>query len=139
MRADSGKEHVPKASNFAQIIASAGLLVLILVTGCVSNSTAKAREKAAYIAGRQSAMEAQQSLQQVPMVRFSGPVVNSNVPWTPDLTLARALVEAGYQAPHEPSAIYVVRNGRAMQIDVKRLLAGEDMPLQNGDMVDIRP
>ena len=118
---------------------SAAVISLLLFAGCVSSSTAKAREKAAYIAGRASAMEAQQSIQQVPMVRFSGPVVNSNVPWTPDLTLVRALVEAGYQAPHEPSTIYVVRNGRAIQMDVKRLLAGEDMPLQNGDMVDIRP
>ena len=76
---------------------------------------------------------------QIPLVSISGFVKYPSIPWTPDLTLARALATANYQGAGDPSQIVVWRNGESVVVDASRLLRGEDMPLQPGDRIDIRP
>jgi hypothetical protein len=70
-------------------------------------------------------------------VTFIGPVQFPTVQWTQNLTLAKAIVSAGYTGPAEPSQIMIVRGGQAIPIDPKRLLSGEDIPLLSGDLVQI--
>ena len=114
-----------------------GSLVVICLAGCVSRSKAKAAERAAYAAGQQQTME--RLLQTRNSVTVIGPVRNPLVPWTQELTLARALVEADYYNKDNPKEILIVRNGQPIPVDPKQLLAGEDIPLEAGDVVQIRP
>jgi hypothetical protein len=125
-----------------------GLLSLFVIshssftlTGCVTKATAKAQAQTAFLAGQNQAMMRmqQQQLQQArgATVSFVGPLTNPNIPWTTDLTLARAIDQAGYTGTAEPSRIFIVRNGQAIQVDTKQLLAGQDQPLMPGDVIQI--
>lgn len=71
-----------------------------------------------------------------PTVSVAGQVKNPVQPWVEGLTLSQAIVNAGYTG-RQPSRILIVRAGRAISMDPKKLLAGEDMPLQSGDIVQI--
>ena len=70
------------------------------------------------------------------MVTFIGQVRNPSIPWTEGLTLARAIINAGYMGK-DPQQIMIVRNSQAVPVDPKALLAGEDIPLQAGDLIQI--
>jgi len=107
------------------------------VTGCVSKAKAQAQARAAYIAGQQEAMTRMQQAQGGgATVRINGKVQIPILPWTIGLTLMKALVTAEYGGV-EPAQILILRNGLASRVDVKKLLAGEDVPLQPGDVVQI--
>ena len=69
------------------------------------------------------------------VVTIVGPVNNGSLKWRHDLTLARAIVEAGYNSQTDPQQIMIVRNGQAVPIDPKQLLSGTDIPLVAGDMI----
>jgi len=112
------------------------LIAPILITGCVSEATARARERAAFLAGQQQA--AQQLQAQGPNVTVLGPVRNRLIPWTADLTLARAVVAADYYGAKDPTDITIIRDGKQMKIDPRRLLGGEDLPLQPRDIVALQ-
>jgi hypothetical protein len=112
------------------------LALALVAAGCVTKSKAKADAQAAYIAGQQQAMM-RMSQPQTPVVTFIGPVRNPMVQWSEGLTLANAIVAAGYQAPKDPAQIMIVRKGQAIPVDPKKLLDGEDIPLVAGDLVQI--
>lgn len=114
------------------------LSLAVLAAGCTSSAKARAKANAAFIAGQQEAWT--QFQQAHPnSVRVVGPLVHQpTLEWTPTLTLSEAIVAAGYQGPN-PRVIVVVRAGQAIPVEPKRLLGGEDMPLQAGDTVEIRP
>ncbi len=117
------------------------ILVLAVVAGCVSKSKASAEARAAYIAGQHEEMQRQTQVQAQasgPAVTILGTVRNSTIPWTPDLTLIQALAAAQYYGAADPTAIILVRAGRGTQYDPKRVLEGEDVPLQAQDMIVIR-
>jgi hypothetical protein len=103
-------------------------------TGCVTKAKAREQARAAFIAGQESAM--MRMSQQKPVVTFIGQVQTPSIPWTEGLTLARAIVEAGYTGK-DPKQIFIVRGGQAVLVDPKQLLKGEDIPLQSGDLVQI--
>jgi hypothetical protein len=106
------------------------------VSGCVSKSTAQAQARAAYFAGQRDAIaKMQQQHAEGGSVTFTGPVNNPVVPWTEGLTLAKAIVSAGYNSSTDPIAIVIHRNGEEIQIDPTRVLHGEDFPLLSGDRV----
>ncbi len=113
-------------------------LPCLLTSGCVSKGHAQAEARAAYQAGQNDAML---RLQQIrgPSVVIAGPVRDSVVPWTPELTLAKAIVIAGYLAPKDPQRIAIIRNGEQIAIDPKALLGGEDVPVQSGDVIKLEP
>ena len=104
--------------------------------GCVTKGKAKAEAQAAFFAGQQQAM-IRMSQPHQPVVTFIGPVRNPTVLWREDLTLAKAIVDAGYDAKVDPRQIMIVRNGQAIPVDPKKLLEGEDIPLVAGDLVQI--
>ena len=114
---------------------------LLFMSGCVTKAAAKAQAQAAFLAGQQQAMVRmqQQQLQQTrgAIISFVGPITNPNIPWTSDLTLREAIVQAGYTGTADPSRIFIVRNGQAIQVDTKQLLAGQDQPLMPGDVVQL--
>ena len=114
------------------------LLVALGSAGCTSNSNAKAQARQAFLAGQQQAL-ARMLQAGAPNVTVLGPVHNPIMPWTEDLTLAKAIVAAGYYGRTDPKGIVIHRNGQDMPIDPKQLLSGEDMLLQAGDVVEVRP
>ena len=109
---------------------------VFLSSSCVSKSKAQAQAREAYLAGQQAAM-ARMAKNQEPIVTFVGPVKHPTIPWSENLTLAKAIIAAGYLPPGEPSQIMIVREGQAIPIDPKRLLSGEDIPLLSGDLIQL--
>lgn len=124
------------------------LLFALALSGCVTKSKAAAQARAAYLAGQQEAVaRVQQQSQPSPLQREPGQLLNVTiygdvknhlVPWTPDLTLAGAILAAGYSDSAAPTAIHIVRNGVAMAVDPKALATGADVPIQPGDLVQIK-
>jgi protein involved in polysaccharide export with SLBB domain len=114
------------------------LLVTLTLVGCVTRTKARADAQAAFIAGQQQAMAGIQRTQGA-SVTIIGPVRNPIVPWTEDMTLAKAILAADYTGPTDPNDIVIMRNGRAIKVDPNQLLNGEDVPLQTGDVVQINP
>ena len=112
------------------------IALALALTGCVSKAKADAQAHAAFLAGQQQAM---QRLQQPlgPKVIFLGTVDNPAVLWTPELTLAKAIVTAGYHGP-DPTDITILRNGQTIHVDPNKLLNGEDVPLESGDIVSVK-
>jgi hypothetical protein len=113
------------------------LFLALALCGCVSKAKADAQARAAFLAGQQQARQQMQPAREA-IVTFVGPVERPTLPWTQDMTLARALVTAGYHSPTDPSQIIIVRNGQGIPVDVNKLLQGEDVPLQPGDVVSIK-
>jgi hypothetical protein len=117
------------------------LLTLPLVfclSGCISKAKADAQARAAFLAGRQQAIQEMRQTQTAgPTVTLIGAVRTPLIPWTIDLTLARALVAAGYYSNTDPTQIVIVRDAQQIPVDPKKLLAGEDVPLQPRDVIEI--
>jgi hypothetical protein len=111
------------------------LFVLLASSGCVSKSTATAQAQAAFLAGQQQQVQAQS---QGPVVSVRGDVRNPIVPWTEGLTLAQVIVAAEYQPSRNPQTIFVIRNGQSFEVKPRSLLSGQDVPLEAGDVVEIR-
>ncbi len=74
-----------------------------------------------------------------PTVTFIGPVRNTLVPWSAELTLAKAIVAADYLGPNDPTEIIIRRGGEEIRLDPKKLLGGEDVPLLPRDIVELKP
>lgn len=109
------------------------------LAGCVSKSTAQARERAAFLAGQQqAAMMARQTQLQGPTVTVIGEVRNAQIRWTPDLTLAKAVVAADYFGRTDPTAILLQREGKETSYEPKTLLSGQDVPLEPNDVIVLR-
>jgi hypothetical protein len=120
-------------------IACAAAVCSFALAGCTSNSRAKADARTAYLAGQQeSMMRMQQSQNQGPVVTVQGQVRNNVVPWTEDLTVAKAIVAADYFGRTDPREIILVRQRFAKRIDPRTLLSGTDVPLQPGDILELR-
>lgn len=116
------------------VVIAAGLT---LVTGCVSKSKAEAKARAAYLAGQQDAARLQRDQAQVGTVTINGLVRQSVLPWTQQMTVGTALIAADYYGP-DPTQIIIVRGGRAMTLNAADLLAGRDVQLLAGDVVQIQ-
>jgi hypothetical protein len=113
------------------------LALALALTGCVTKAKAKADARAAYAAGQQETLR-RLTLARSPTVTINGEVRNPIVPWTEDLTLAKAIVAAEYCGHSDPGDVIIVRAGQATRVDLKQLLAGQDVPLQPGDIVELR-
>jgi hypothetical protein len=104
----------------------------------MSKAKAKAQAQAAFVAGQQEAMARmqQQSGMNNATVRISGAVRQNVIPWTESMTLGSALVAADYFGP-DPTAIVIVRSGRAVHVNPGELLSGRDVQLEPGDVIQI--
>lgn len=112
--------------------------MIFIGAGCVTKSKAKAEARTAFISGQKQAEAAMQS--QEPSVWVVGNVKTPLIPWTQQLTLAKALLAAQYQGVGDPSQINIRRGAQPpINVNPQRLLQGEDIPLQAGDRVEIRP
>ena len=108
------------------------------VSGCTTTSKARRDAQAAFDAGQRQAQEARQA-QQTPVVHFRGLVRKPTVPWTEDLTLAKALLQAEYTGLWDPHLILLTRQGETYRIDPKRLLSGQDdVPLKPDDLIEVQ-
>jgi len=116
------------------------LLLAFAFAGCVSKSKAQAQARKAYIAGQQETMVRMQQIQtqgQGPCVTVNGDVRNHVVPWTEGMTLAKALVAADYLGAADPAQVIILRNGIGRRVEPSKLLSGEAIPLQPGDVVHL--
>jgi len=109
----------------------------LVLAGCASKAKAKARERAAFVAGQQEILMRLEQARE-PNVRVVGLVKNPVIPWTEDLTLSKAIVAARYYGSADPRQIVIVRQGQAIAVDPKSLLKGEDVPLVAGDTVELK-
>jgi hypothetical protein len=122
---------------FRRVCCWCPLLLGLALAGCVTKSKSKAEARAAFAAGQQQAMIRMQQTQN-PSVTVQGAVRNPLIPWTEDLTVAKAIVAAVYFGAKDPKEIIVVRQGQAFHVDPKQLFNGVDPPLQSGDVMEIR-
>ena len=120
------------------------LPLVLVVSGCTTKSSAQEKARAAYFAGEAQALSAQLAAQ-TPVgapgntVAIIGPVKVSALTWTPDLTLVKTIVAAEYIPEGEPGEIVITRHGRQIPISAAQLLNGDDVPVQPGDVVELRP
>ena len=112
------------------------LLLALAVPSCATRAS-RTQAQAAYIAGQQQAQSMSQP--QAPSVLVRGEVKKPLVPWTEDLTLARAIVAAEYTGTFDPREILLIRKGETLKFNPRRLLRGaDDLPLEPGDIVELR-
>ena len=111
-------------------------LVLSLASGCAAKKRHGMEGYNSLVRAQQEALTLQ--LQGQPAVYFRGPVQHPVVLWRENLTLAEALLEAGYVDKFSPHAIRVSRRAEIYNVNVQRLLRGNDNPLlEPGDVVEV--
>ncbi len=111
------------------------LLLALLVTGCTSRSQARLHADNAFLAGQNAALRQQAARNGVTIV---GAVQNPQVPWVAGLTLAQAVATANYVGAKEPKAIIITRQGESAVLEANVLLNGTEIPLEVGDVVELR-
>ena len=116
---------------------AASFLMGVFLTGCTTQSQAEVQAQSAYIAGQRDAF-ASLAARQRNSVTVIGPVQNSEVTWTNDLTLSQAIITANYTGSDNPRQIILTRQGQTTRIDPQDLLQGQDVPLQPGDIVTLQ-
>jgi hypothetical protein len=112
-------------------------ILLLCVTGCETKSRAQLEAQRAYVAGQEQALA--QSRPKPQIVTVKGRVRNPVIPWTEDLTLARAIVAAQYTGYLDPKLIRLTHEGQTTDIKPSLLLQGQDMPVQAGDTIELVP
>ncbi len=118
------------------------LIVLALFAiGCVSKSRARLEAQNAYLAGQNATLRQQQVSTETSTnsVTIIGPVQNAQVPWVTGLTLAQAIATANYLDSHDPKQIIITRAGESATLDAKVLFNGTVVPLEVGDVIELRP
>jgi hypothetical protein len=121
-------------------ISVAILLLALAAAGCAGKSKAQLREQNAYLAGQNAALRRQQAqaAEQSPGVTVVGPVERPQVPWVVGLTLAQAIATANYVGPDAPKQIIITRHGESATMDADVLASGKDIPLEEGDVIQLR-
>jgi hypothetical protein len=108
-----------------------------LLSSCTTKSQAQMKAQQAFLAGQNAVLRQQQAAQS-PGVTIIGPVQNSNVPWVEGLTLVQAIATANYLDSQAPKEIIITRDGESATLDPKVLLNGSDIPLEIGDVIELR-
>ncbi len=145
---------------FLGLTGAAAVLVFsaALLGGCTTKSKAHAQAQTAFAAGQnanwndwqwqlQHRQEMQTNLaaqvaavgQDANGVTVLGPVQNPHVPWVVGLTLAQAIATANYNDQREPREIVITRQGESAKFAPRELLNGVDVPLEQGDIIEIHP
>ena len=116
------------------LICVAALSVGVVAGGCTTKSRARMESQTAFLAGQNAALRQQQAAG----VTMVGPVQNPQVPWVVGLTLAQAVATANYIGAQEPKKIILTRQGESAALDAKVLFNGTDIPLEIGDVIELR-
>ncbi len=116
------------------------LAVGILAGGCANSREARLREQNAFLAGQNSVLQQQQAqtAAQSPGVTIVGAVQHPQVPWVTGLTLAQAITTANYVGTDAPKQIILTRHGESAAMDAEVVLKGTDIPLEIGDVIELR-
>jgi hypothetical protein len=115
------------------------LTLALAAAGCTTKSAARLKEQNAFLAGQNMALQQQaQAAAQAHGVTIIGPVQNPNVPWVAGLTLAQAVATAAYTGTDEPKQIILTRQGESAMLEANVLLNGPDIPLEVGDVIELR-
>jgi hypothetical protein len=116
------------------------LPLALAATGCISKSTARLREQNAYLAGQNTILQQQQAqtAAQSPGVTIVGAVQHPQVPWITGMTLAQAISTANYVGQEAPKQVILTRHGESAAMDANVLLNGQDVPLEIGDVIELR-
>ena len=109
--------------------------LLSFTTGCETKSRARLEAQRAYVQGQEQALA--QSRPKPQIVAVKGQVRNPVIPWTEDLTLAKAIVAAEYTGYLNPRLIRLFHDGQTTDIKPSALLMGQDMPVAPGDTIEI--
>ena len=116
------------------------LMLALAATGCTTKSQARLREQNAFLAGQNATLRRQQATETAMSgVTVVGAVQNPQVPWVAGLTLAQAVATADYIGADEPKQIILTRQGESATLEAKVLLDGTDVPLEKGDVIELRP
>ena len=116
------------------------LVLALAATGCTTKSQARLREQNAFLAGQNAALRRQQATETAMSgVTVVGAVQNPQVPWVAGLTLAQEVATADYIGADEPKQIILTRQGESATLEAKVLLDGTDVPLEKGDVIELRP
>jgi hypothetical protein len=102
----------------------------------MSKSRSRLESQNAFLAGQNAALK--QQLAQYNGVTFVGAVQNAQVPWVAGLTLAQAVATANYIGQAAPRAVVITHQGETAVLDAKVLFSGVDIPLEAGDIVELR-
>lgn len=113
------------------------LLLTLAVAGCTTKSRSQRNAQAAYLAGQNAALR-QQLAAQANGVTVVGPVQNPHVPWVVGLTLTQAIATANYLGADAPKEIVITRQGESATLDPDALLNGTPVPLEPGDVIELR-
>ena len=116
----------------------ASLLICLAATGCMSKSKSKSQAQIAYLAGQNMILQ-QQMAAQFRGVTVVGAVQNPQVAWVEGLTLVQVVATAQYTGRAEPKQIVITHQGESVTLDAKVLFSGVDIPMEAGDVVELRP
>jgi hypothetical protein len=119
------------------LLTSALVTLLTLAHGCTTRNRARAEVERAYHAGQASGLK--EAGKRERNIFFSGPVQNPLVPWTENLTLAQGLLAAHWLAAEAPRLIVLKRGEAQTEMTGQQLLAGEDILLLPGDIIELQP
>ena len=111
-------------------------MLMLVATGCSTHNKQLEAQHALLV--QQNAALQKQLAASLKGVTIIGPVENSFVPWVAGLTLAQALATANYLDPDEPKEIIITRQGETASLDAQALLSGATVPLEMGDVIEIR-
>ena len=114
------------------------LLIALAATGCTTRSSSRTQAQIAFLAGQNQALQ-QQVASQFHGVTVIGEVVTPQVPWVQGLTLAQVVATANYTGQTEPKQIIITHQGESVALDAKVLFSGTDIPVDAGDVVELRP
>jgi hypothetical protein len=126
--------------NFRQAIQWRVLpLAATLATGCASSPEAGPTEAQQHFAAGLEEAFAMLQRSGIEVVRIVGPFQRPVVQWQPELTLAQVILEAGYIAERDPQQILIQRGPSTFTVDPGRLLSGEHLPVESGDVIHVVP
>ncbi len=111
------------------------LVLAFAFIGCTTNSNSQMRARQAFLEGQNAALKQQAASSGVTVI---GAVQNSFVPWVAGLTLAQVVATANYLEAKEPEAIILTRQGESATLPPGILFSGAVVPLEPGDVVEIR-
>jgi hypothetical protein len=104
------------------------LTMALLLGGCASNPNGAAQNPGTPAKGQGAA------------VTVMGDVSHPVIPWEDGLTLMRAFAMSGYRGFTPPSQLGIIRKKEMpMYMSFQKLNDGQDMMLEPGDKIDIRP
>ena len=117
-----------------------GLVILpaLVLPGCATDPRKPTAEQTQFAAGQEDAFAMLQR-SGIQVVRMMGPFQRPVLQWRHGMTLAQAILEAGYLDPKAPATILIQRGPTAMPVNPNTLLQGEDVSVEAGDAVHVFP